>query len=101
MLVFGMEVEPEARSFSRPADGERNFGAGSILVKKRIDRLQQNRLPAGRHLRQLRVQSQQTVKIESVPVQAVLPRHVCMRPRNLKMQVGKKEHSLTQRKSTL
>src|ERR1700686_5364620 len=101
MLVLGMEVEPKARSFARSADGERNFGARSVLVEKRIDRLQQNRLPSRRHLRKLRVQSQQTMKIESVPVQAVLARHVCVRSRNQKMQVRKEEHSTTQNKRTL
>src|SRR5579864_3762040 len=46
MIVFVMEVKPEARRFACPGDLERKFGAGAVLVKERIGRLQQNRLPA-------------------------------------------------------
>src|ERR1700741_1997608 len=97
MLVFVMEVKPEERCFSRAGDLERKFCAGSVLLKERIDRLQQNGLPARRHLRQLRIQSQHAVKIKSISIKAVFSRHVRMRSRNQKMQVGERENLLVQR----
>src|ERR1700722_2929990 len=100
MLVFVIEVKTEARRFARPGDLERKFGAGSVLLKERIDRLQQNRLPARRHLRQLRIQSQQTVKIKSISIETVLSRHVRMRSWNQKMQVRERENPLVQREPT-
>src|SRR5438477_7851843 len=101
MPVFMMEVQPEAGRFARPGDFERKFSACSVLVKKWIDRLQQNRFPACRHLRQLCVQSQHTVKIKSISIEAVLPRHVRMRSWNQKMQIGKRENTLTQPEPSL
>src|SRR5579864_7817499 len=91
MIVFGMrvlvmEVESKARSFAGAADFERKFGAGSVLVEERVDRLQQNRFPAGSHLRQLRVQPKHAVKIKGISIQAVLPGHVRVRSRDQKMQ---------------
>src|SRR5579864_5384489 len=92
MPVFMMEVQPKARRFACPGDFEGKFSACAVLLKEGIDRLQQNRFPARRHLRQLRVQFQHTVKIKSFSVEAVLPRHVRMRSRNQKMQIGEREN---------
>ena len=49
---FVAEVEAEVRFTASARDLKWDFGAGAILAKERIDRLQENRFPAAkrRHL---------------------------------------------------
>src|SRR5580765_2442447 len=50
LFVFVAEVESEVGFGAGAGDLERNLGYGSVLFKKRIYGLQQNRFPARRQL---------------------------------------------------
>src|SRR5579864_6124429 len=101
MIFFAMEVKTETRGLTSPGNLEGEFGARSVLAEEGIDGLQQNRFPACRHLRELRVQSERAVKIKSIAIEAVLPRHIRVRTGNQEMKMGKRENALAQRKTSL
>src|SRR5579862_4137237 len=86
LIVLVMEVQPKVRFAARSGDLEWNLRARPVLVKEGIDRLQQDRPPPGRHLRQLGIELQLAVKVERTSIEAVLPGHIGVRSGNLKMQ---------------
>lgn len=73
---------------------ERYFCARSILVKERVDGLQQDGLPPGSHLGELGIKSEHAMEIEQVPIKAVLAMQVRVRPGNMKVQVREFEDSI-------
>src|SRR5580692_12822915 len=70
-LVFVAEIQSKAWGRLRTADFDRNFRARSVLAEKRIDRLQQNRLPPRGHLGNLRIQPGLPTKVERLSIQTV------------------------------
>src|ERR1700751_955071 len=53
LLTFLMEIHSEMWFGAGACNLERNFSAVSVFREERINRLQQNGFPTGRHLRQL------------------------------------------------
>ena len=65
-----------------------------MLTEKWIDWFQQNRFLACYHVRELRSHAGGSVKVELVPIQTVLARHVHFRSGHLKMQRRKREQAI-------
>src|SRR5688572_30927057 len=78
--AFAVEqVQFELRFLDRPGNPDGQDGAGALLTEERIDRLQEERLEAGRGLRNLRPEPELTREVELFPAHGVVPRerHTC------------------------
>jgi len=80
---------------------ERDLGPSPIFMKKGVNRLQQDGLPSLCHLRELRFHSESAMKIEDLPIEAVLTRHISVGAGNLKLQGRERKNSVVQFERTL
>src|SRR5215472_11557396 len=68
-----MKVQAKVWLRARTGDLERNLGPGPVLMKEGVNRLQQDGFPPLCHVRELRLHSERAMKIEDLPIEAVLP----------------------------
>src|SRR5579859_3556886 len=71
-----VEIKAKMRSGFGPGNLHRHLRPGTVLAEKRIHRLEQDRLPSGRHLGDLGYHAGLAVEIEFAAIQAVVPLHV-------------------------
>lgn len=81
-----MKVQPKVWFRPRARYLEWNFSSGAVLVKERVNRLQEDGFPAFCHLREFGLHSKRPMEIEDFSVEAVLPGHIGIRTGNLKLQ---------------
>jgi hypothetical protein len=91
-----VKIQPKVRFGFSAGDFEWDLRAGTVLVKERVDRLQQDGLPTSGHLGELGIQSEQSMKVEQVSVKAVLAVQIRIRAWDVEMQVRELEDPVPQ-----
>ena len=101
-LEHTADVEAEVRHVARAADLDRDGAAGAALLPEdRIDRLQQERLHADRHLRDFRVEQELAPEVERLGLERVRPRQLDFRAGHGEGDVRQHEPAIRERETSL
>src|SRR3954452_23783983 len=83
---FVVKIQTEMRFAPGTGDLDWHFRARPVLMEEGVDGFKQNGFPARRHLRELRVHFQFSMKIKGAAVKAILPGHVGKRARDFEVE---------------